>query len=113
MRTGDIGEPEGPDRRYACLSHQWGKPDDATKATMTTTLSTVNDRIKGVDFSNLPKRYQEAMMICKFLGIRYIWIDSLCIIQVSHSQSLLCRLCDLRVKRRCRTRLKIGEPKHR
>jgi hypothetical protein len=54
---------------------------------MTTTLSTVNDRIKGVDFSNLPKRYQEAMMICKFLGIRHIWIDSLCIIQVSHSQS--------------------------
>jgi hypothetical protein len=57
------------DRRYACLSHQWGKPDDATKATMTTTLSTVDDRTKGLDFSKLPKRYQEAMMICNFLGI--------------------------------------------
>jgi Heterokaryon incompatibility protein (HET) len=36
-----------------------------------------------IKFSELPKAFQDAMQITKYLGLRYIWIDSLCIIQDS------------------------------
>ncbi|KAK8174976.1 hypothetical protein IWX90DRAFT_373819, partial [Phyllosticta citrichinensis] len=29
----------------------------------------------------LPKSFQDALAICNELGIKYLWIDSLCIIQ--------------------------------
>lgn len=70
-------------RRYVSLSHQWGSPDERTKAAMTTMASTLEARMKGIALSTLPERYQEAMMVCYFMRIRYIWIDSLCIVQVS------------------------------
>jgi len=74
------------DTRYACLSHQWGKPDMNARSVMTTVKSNLQSRLKGFDLENLPERYQEAMIICHLLGVRYIWIDSLCIIQVSESR---------------------------
>jgi len=72
----------GEDQRYACLSHQWGKPDQDTKQAMTTTCDNLQARVDGIDFWALPERYRESILICKPLGIRYMWIDSLCIIQV-------------------------------
>jgi Heterokaryon incompatibility protein (HET) len=71
------------DTRYACLSHQWGKPDMNARSVMTTLKSNLQSRLKGFRLENLPERYQEAMILCHLLGVRYIWIDSLCIIQVS------------------------------
>jgi hypothetical protein len=36
---------------------------------------------RGISWDDLPKPFQEAIDITKALGLRYIWIDSLCIIQ--------------------------------
>jgi hypothetical protein len=71
------------DRRYVPLSHQWGLQDGEKRMAMMTTDENLESRISGIDLETLPGRYQEAIIICKLLDIRYIWIDSLCIIQVS------------------------------
>lgn len=68
------------EQRYACLSHQWGR---ASISAMTTLSSNLDSRLKGFELAKLPQRYQDAMALCFLLNIRYIWIDSLCIIQVS------------------------------
>jgi hypothetical protein len=38
---------------------------------------------KRIKFSDISKTFQDAMKIAQYLGFRYIWIDSLCIIQDS------------------------------
>jgi hypothetical protein len=48
---------------------------------VTTTSNTAQDITNGLLFSKLPKTLQDAMTITLKLGLRYIWIDSLCILQ--------------------------------
>jgi hypothetical protein len=62
--------------KYAALSHCWGQilPIKTTKAT----LSKYTDKI---ELSELPKTFQETIDIVRRLGIRYLWIDTLCIVQ--------------------------------
>lgn len=73
---------DGQDIRYVCLSHEWGNPSGEEKLTMSTVTNNLQSRLQGTDLSTLPTRYQEAIMICQLIGVQYIWIDSLCIIQV-------------------------------
>lgn len=40
-------------------------------------------RKKGIPFAALPKSFQHAITFVRQLGVRYLWIDSLCIIQDS------------------------------
>lgn len=61
---------------YACLSHCWG----SNQPLMTMTL-THRDRKTRISWKELPQTFQDAIIICQSLGIMYIWIDSLCIIQ--------------------------------
>lgn len=68
--------------RYACLSHCWGNPEEICK----TRKENIEDHKQNVPLNALPTTFQNAVDICRFLGIRYIWIDSLCIIQNSDSQ---------------------------
>jgi hypothetical protein len=49
--------------------------------TTTTTTTTAQDITDGVLFSKLPRTLQDAMTITLKLGLRYIWIDSLWILQ--------------------------------
>jgi Heterokaryon incompatibility protein (HET) len=77
----------GEDRQYACLSHQWGRPDESSKKLMTTTTENIAMRFEGFLLTSLPERYQQAILLCHALDVRYIWIDSLCIIQVSKNVS--------------------------
>lgn len=62
--------------RYATLSHCWGdsQPLKLTKSTFTA-------MIEGIDIEQLSKTYRDAMETTRRLGLDYIWIDSLCIIQ--------------------------------
>ncbi|KAH8657945.1 heterokaryon incompatibility protein-domain-containing protein [Xylariales sp. PMI_506] len=64
--------------RYITLSHCWGAKQPAT-----TTLSNIDDRMRGITFHDLPIVFQQAISITRGLGVSYIWIDSLCIIQDS------------------------------
>ncbi|KAL1615833.1 hypothetical protein SLS56_011675 [Neofusicoccum ribis] len=61
---------------YVALSHCWGK-----KQIITTTKETLKDRKVGIQWSDLSKTFQDAISLTRNLGIRYVWIDSLCIIQ--------------------------------
>jgi hypothetical protein len=35
----------------------------------------------GIRFADLPKTFQDAIMVARYLGVRYLWIDALCIVQ--------------------------------
>jgi hypothetical protein len=64
--------------KYVTLSHCWGKhqPLKLTKGNKEAFQ-------KKIDVSALPKTFTDAMKVASSLGQRYIWIDSLCIIQDS------------------------------
>ncbi|KAF4987869.1 hypothetical protein FGRMN_10109 [Fusarium graminum] len=62
---------------YVALSHCWG----STGIRLKTTKSTIKDHQRAISFQELPKNFQDAVVITRSIGIRYLWIDSLCIVQ--------------------------------
>jgi len=62
---------------YVTLSHRW---DDETESS-STTAENYEARISQISYETLPKIFCDAIDIAKRLGIRYVWIDSICIIQ--------------------------------
>lgn len=71
-----ITETERPQSSYVTLSHCWGKADF-----IQLTQDTLDQFQKDIIFSDLPKTFQQAVGVARDLGLYYIWIDSLCIIQ--------------------------------
>ena len=69
-------EANGERGCYIALSHCWG-----TKNTFTTTSDTLETRLQGLPFSELPKTFRDAIFITRMLSVRYLWVDSLCILQ--------------------------------
>jgi len=61
---------------YIALSHCWG-PNQI----ITTTKATLQSRKAGIDLSMLSQVFRDAILVARRLHIRYLWIDSLCIIQ--------------------------------
>ncbi|OTA97355.1 hypothetical protein M434DRAFT_62015, partial [Hypoxylon sp. CO27-5] len=64
--------------RYATLSHCWGSSIPLRLST--SNIAALQDEIP---FSQLNKTFQDAIIACRRLGIHYLWVDSLCIIQDS------------------------------
>ncbi|KAM0424819.1 hypothetical protein ACHAPT_009875 [Fusarium lateritium] len=62
--------------KYATLSYCWGGPQEAE-----TTSENVNEYEKGVPFDRLPKTTQDAVIVTRGIGLSYLWVDALCIIQ--------------------------------
>jgi hypothetical protein len=70
----DIVEAEAP---YATLSHCWG-----TNPTFLTLTEQNSRRLHDqIHLHELPKTFQDAILLCQRLGLRYLWIDSVCILQ--------------------------------
>jgi hypothetical protein len=67
------------DRTYACLSHRWS----STRHTMITEQATYENHRSGIRYQDLDLAYQDTVHIMRRLRIRYLWIDSLCIVQDS------------------------------
>lgn len=65
--------------QYVTLSHCWG----STGPTLTATKANQQQLSSAIDFDGLPPLFQDAVTISRKLGVRYLWIDSLCIIQDS------------------------------
>lgn len=61
---------------YATLSHCWGRSQ-----ILTTTIETLDQRMTRIDLTSLPKTFRDAVVIARRFGTRYLWIDSLCILQ--------------------------------
>ncbi|KAI1504541.1 HET-domain-containing protein [Biscogniauxia marginata] len=63
---------------YISLSHCWGKAN-----ILTLRQSNMGALKKGIEGSSLPDNFRHAIQVCRRLGVNYIWIDSLCILQDS------------------------------
>ena len=92
-RVVDVGSVEGSgphlvltadldstDRRYLALSHCWGL---TIPETATTTSSTLTERLQAIPLRGLSNTFGDFISIARRMQIRYVWIDSLCIIQDS------------------------------
>ncbi|KAI1774428.1 HET-domain-containing protein [Hypoxylon cercidicola] len=69
-------ELDGTTCRYVCLSHCWGRTDS-----IKTTKGTLPQRKEGIRWDVLCPTFQDVVSIVRQLGLRYLWIDSLCIVQ--------------------------------
>ncbi|VUC27444.1 unnamed protein product [Clonostachys rosea] len=67
---------------FFALSHRWGDKDEHQVGR--TLPSNVKDRFNAINLVELPRNFQEAIKITKAMGVRYLWIDSLCIIQTDN-----------------------------
>lgn len=65
--------------KYMTLSHCWGDTHP-----MTTTRESSIERKAGILISDLPETFKHFVLLANALGVEYIWIDSLCIIQDDH-----------------------------
>lgn len=69
--------PEIEERaRYVALSHCWG-----ASSIFCTDTSSYKERREGFKFEDLPQTFRDAVSIARKLKVRYLWIDSVCIIQ--------------------------------
>jgi hypothetical protein len=68
---------------YAALSHMWGDPNQGHVPPVRTLRSTYEEMKSGIPWLVMSKNFVDAVIATRELGIRYIWIDSLCIIQDS------------------------------
>ncbi|KAI0440127.1 heterokaryon incompatibility protein-domain-containing protein [Xylaria telfairii] len=65
--------------RYIALSHPWG--DKAENSHYYTTRSNISYHQTGIPVNKLPDTVKDAIRVTRALGVRYLWIDSLCIVQ--------------------------------
>lgn len=77
-----LWEP-GPDDKghYVALSHPWGRG-----AHFITDKNNLEQRKKGIQLEKLPQTFVDAILTTRAIGQRYLWIDSLCIIQGSDGE---------------------------
>ncbi|KAF2188595.1 HET-domain-containing protein [Zopfia rhizophila CBS 207.26] len=64
--------------KYVTLSHCWGP---VAKHLICTSKATLSDRMQRIQFEDLSMTFKDAVKICRDLDQKYLWIDSLCIIQ--------------------------------
>ena len=71
-------DTQGKALEYVALSHCWG-----SGSPLRTTKKNWRQLSYDIPFDSLPPLFQDAIVITRQLGLRYIWIDSLCIVQDS------------------------------
>ncbi|KAE9364806.1 HET-domain-containing protein [Stipitochalara longipes BDJ] len=71
-------EPKNIRAKYIALSYCWGP---VTPSTYLTDVSTYNTRKAGIVYVDLPPLIQDVVSCARKLGIEYVWVDRLCIIQ--------------------------------
>lgn len=70
-------ETHGASHSYATLSYCWG----ATNSEWLCTKQNVDQYLLGINREIIPATLRDSIVITASLGIPYIWIDALCIIQ--------------------------------
>ncbi|KAF2654971.1 HET-domain-containing protein [Lophiostoma macrostomum CBS 122681] len=73
IKNGELGT-------YTALSHCWGDPAISTKR-LISTRDNVAIHHHSIPLDTFPNTFRDAIMVTRGLGLRYVWIDSLCIIQ--------------------------------
>ncbi|KAF9877294.1 hypothetical protein CkaCkLH20_04994 [Colletotrichum karsti] len=70
---------EGKVCQYAALSYRWGDPESVRDAR--TVAHNLKARMSKFSLSELPTTIGDAIRATRALGIRYLWVDSICIVQ--------------------------------
>jgi len=78
LTTSSSLRSHGP-ARYTALSHRWGLPGNLDRFCAYT--SNLEKLATSMDDETLPQTFLDAVKVTRGLGIRYIWIDSVCIVQ--------------------------------
>ena len=68
------------DLRYCALSYCWGSFNH-----LRTTSENLSRHRKKIPIRSLPNTVRDAILVSQKLGIKYLWVDSLCIVQDSAS----------------------------
>ena len=81
-----VWETKGATGRYAALSYCWGKSGKnilLTKDKGTAGHSPTFDEFTtvGIEMDRLAKTIQDSILVCRALGLKYLWVDALCIVQ--------------------------------
>ncbi|KAL8364550.1 hypothetical protein RB595_003706 [Gaeumannomyces hyphopodioides] len=72
---------KGWQNAYITLSHRWTTPEPPKlRRENANELHTT-----GIPLASLPQTFQDAAEICRWLGVKYLWIDALCIYQDSEA----------------------------
>lgn len=69
-----VDDPHTP---YLILSYCWGKGNDPAK----TTRDNLDQRKREIVVSSLPRSVSDAIKVSRAMGMRYLWIDAICIVQ--------------------------------
>ena len=77
LRNPRLYETHNELAQYVCLSHCWG----TSRPSCATTSLSLKANQKCIEWESMPRTFQDAIHFTRRLGIRYIWIDSMCIIQ--------------------------------
>lgn len=95
-RVLDVGKPEDPHPTiklrvnetethapYLVLSYCWGKQPEPTAPVQPLLLrgDTLEDLKGDITLESLQQSIQDAILVTRKLGFRYLWVDALCIIQ--------------------------------
>ncbi|KAJ4417378.1 hypothetical protein N0V85_001887 [Neurospora sp. IMI 360204] len=80
LSPSDYGSDKQDAPSYVTLSHCCGPPE---KRPATTTKANLQERMTRIRFDELPNTFRDAVRITRELdpSLRYLWIDSLCIVQ--------------------------------
>ncbi|KAF1920435.1 heterokaryon incompatibility, partial [Ampelomyces quisqualis] len=60
---------------YCTLSYQWGS------ASHSCVLSDSFEILLEMAFETMPQTFKDAVIVARALGVRFLWIDALCIVQ--------------------------------
>lgn len=72
-----VSEDDGNDIEHLTLSYAWGPVTDFPK----TTKSNLQDMMGMLPWPKLPRTIQDAIVFNRTMGIKYLWVDALCILQ--------------------------------
>ncbi|EXJ92770.1 hypothetical protein A1O3_01322 [Capronia epimyces CBS 606.96] len=67
--------------KYIALSHSWSSLSQRDKKSLSTTRENESRHYNKIDVEAIPPNYRAVMHMCRALGVRYLWMDSLCIVQ--------------------------------
>jgi hypothetical protein len=83
VETKNLTEEERNELKYIALSHPWGNvaSDPTNRKHFKSTKSKLLEYCDRILDSDLPANFQHALNVTRQLGINYLWIDSICILQ--------------------------------
>jgi hypothetical protein len=62
------------------LSYCWGSKEESEKQ-LKTTADSLSKHSSQIYINEMPQTIADAVVACRALGVRYLWVDALCIIQ--------------------------------